>query len=114
MFKKFLIEEMKAIEKEINAKEDKMKTKDLELYYFGETPFQIIREKHLPVLKEIIGVKEFFNNENLNDDEFIDKQSYIMDKIYDYITSNKKIKLDFYNAYGVVLIDTLCQLVLEV
>lgn len=90
-----------------------MKTNELELYYFGETPFQRIREKHFSHLKEIIGVEELLNNQNLTDDEFEDKQQYIFDKIYKYISSNKRIRRDFYNAYGVVLIDTLCQLVLE-
>ena len=90
-----------------------MKTNDLELYYFGETPFQKLREKHFANLKEIIGVEELFNNESLTDDELMSKQMYIEDKIYKYISSNKRIRRDFYNAYGVVLIDTLCQLVLE-
>lgn len=90
-----------------------MKTNDLELYYFGENPFQNIREKHFANLKEIIGVEELFNNESLTDDELLGKQMYIEDKIYKYISSNKRIRQDFYNAYGVVLIDTLCQLVLE-
>ena len=90
-----------------------MKTNDLELYYFGETPFQKIREKHFTNLKEIIGIEELFNNESLTDDELMSKQVYIEDKIYKYISSNKRIRRDFYNAYGVVLIDTLCQLVLE-
>ncbi len=90
-----------------------MKTNELELYYFGEAPFQNIREKHFANLKEIIGVEELFNNESLTDDELMSKQMYIEDKIYKYISSNKRIRQDFYNAYGVVLIDTLCQLVLE-
>ena len=90
-----------------------MKTNDLELYYFGEAQFQKIREKHFSNLKGIIGVKELLNNQDLTDDEFENKQRHIFDEIYKYISSNNRIKRDFYNAYGVVLIDTLCQLVLE-
>jgi len=90
-----------------------MRIDELELYYFGEKPFQIIREKHFGPLKELIGIEELFNNQNLTDDEFQDKQMYICDKIYKYISSNKRIRRDFYNAYGVVLINTLCDLVLE-
>ena len=90
-----------------------MKTNELELYYFGEAQFQKIREKHLSNLKEIIGVKELLNNQDLTDDEFEHKQRHIFDEIYKYISSNKRIRRDFYNAYGVVLIDTLCQFVLE-
>lgn len=90
-----------------------MRTDELELYYFGEKSFQKIREKHFVKLKELIGVNEFFNNEVLTDEEFQDKRMYICDKIYKYISSNKRIKRDFYNAYDVVLINTLCDLVLE-
>jgi len=90
-----------------------MKTNELELYYFGEAPFKNIREKHFANLKEIIGVEELFNNAALTDDELLGKQMYIEDKIYEYISSNKRVRRDFYDAYGVVLIDTLCQFVLE-
>lgn len=90
-----------------------MKTNELELYYFGEAQFQKIREKHFSHLKDIIGVKELLNNQDLTDDEFEHKQRHIFDEIYKYISSNKRIRRDFYNAYGVVLIDTLCQFVLE-
>lgn len=90
-----------------------MKTNELELYYFGKAEFQKIREKHFSNLKEIIGVKELLNNQDLTDDEFEHKQRHIFDEIYKYISSNKRIRRDFYNAYGVVLIDTLCQFVLE-
>jgi len=90
-----------------------MRIDELELYYFGEKPFQKIREKHFGSLKELIGIEELFNNQDLTDDEFQDKQMYICDKIYKYISSNKIIRRDFYNAYGVVLINTLCDLVLE-
>ena len=90
-----------------------MRIDELETYYFGEKPFQSIREKNFGPLKELIGIEELFNNQDLTDDEFQDKQMYICDKIYKYISSNKRIKKDFYNAYGVVLIDTLCDLVLE-
>ena len=90
-----------------------MRIDELELYYFGEKSFQKIREKHFGPLKELIEIEELFNNQNLTDDEFQDKQMYICDKIYKYISSNKRIRRDFYNAYGVVLINTLCDLVLE-
>jgi len=90
-----------------------MRIDELELYYFGEKSFQMIREKHFGPLKKLIGIEELFNNQNLTDDEFQDKQMYICDKIYKYISSNKRIRRDFYNAYGVVLINTLCDLVLE-
>lgn len=90
-----------------------MKTNELELYYFGEAQFQMIREKHFSNLKDIIGVKELLNNQDLTDDEFEHKQRHVFDEIYKYISSNKRIRRDFYNAYGVVLIDTLCQFVLE-
>lgn len=90
-----------------------MKTNELELYYFGEAQFQKIREKHFSHIKDIIGVKELLNNQDLTDDEFEHKQRHIFDEIYKYISSNKRIRRDFYNAYGVVLIDTLCQFVLE-
>ena len=90
-----------------------MKTNELELYYFGEAQFQMIREKHFSNLKDIIGVKELLNNQDLTDDEFEHKQRHVFDEIYKYISSNKRIRRDFYNAYGVVLINTLCQFVLE-
>ena len=90
-----------------------MRIDELETYYFGERPFQSIREKHFGPLKELIEVEELFNNQDLTDDEFQDKQMYICDKIYKYISSNKRIRRDFYNAYGVLLINTLCDLVLE-
>lgn len=90
-----------------------MRIDELEAYYFGERPFQSIREKHFGPLKELIGVEELFNNQDLTDDEFQDKQMYICDKIYKYISFNKRIRRDFYNAYGVLLINTLCDLVLE-
>ena len=90
-----------------------MRKEELELYYFGEEPFKKIRDKHFNKLYEVIGVEELLNNQNLTDDEFYVKQRYILDKIYNYISSCKRIRRDFYNAYGVVLIDTLCNLVLE-
>ena len=90
-----------------------MRKEELELYYFGEEPFKKIRDKHFNKLYEVIGVEELLNNQNLTDNEFDVKQRYILDKIYKYISSCKRIRRDFYNAYGVVLIDTLCNLVLE-
>lgn len=90
-----------------------MKLKDLESYYFADKEFQKIREKHFPKLKEILDVNDFFNNETLTEKKFTQKQISMFDKIFNYIKSNKRIRRDFYNAYGVIVIDTMCDLVLE-
>ena len=44
-----------------------MRIDELELYYFEEKSFQKIREKHFGPLKELIGIEELFNNQDLTD-----------------------------------------------
>ena len=90
-----------------------MRKEDLKEYFFSTKELINIRDKYFTKLKEIIGVENLFNNQSLTDEELLDKQLDICDKIYEFISSNKRIKRDFYNVYGVVFINTLCNLVLD-
>ena len=90
-----------------------MRKEDLKEYYFSTEALNKIRDKYFVKLKEIVGVNNLFNNQNLTDEELIDKQLYMCDNIHKFISSCKRIRRDFFNAYGVVMINTLCNLVLE-
>lgn len=90
-----------------------MRKEDLKEYYFSTKELIKIRDKYFDKLKEIVVIDNLFNNQSLTDEELLDKQNYICNNIYKFISSNKRIRRDFYNAYGVVLINTLCNLVLE-
>ena len=90
-----------------------MKREEFESYYFATEPFKKIREKHFPKIKEILDSNEFFNNQNLSEDEVDAKRFHMEEKLYKYISSCKRIRRDFYNAYGVITIDSLCELVMQ-
>ena len=57
-----------------------MKKDEFEEYYFATETFKKIRQKHFSKIKEILDSDEFFNNENLSEDE-VDTKRFHMEKV---------------------------------
>ena len=92
-----------------------MNIQDLEIYYFCTPDIDTIREKYFKSFKEIVGVENFFNNAELDDEARADKQDQLIDKISDYIEAHEDMKKEILEAYhttdlfviGVLLLQSL-------
>lgn len=90
-----------------------MNNKDLELYFFNTYSLETVRNKYFPKLKEIVKSEDFFNNEDLSLDKRLEKRSYMENKIYKFILSDKSIEEEFSSAYGLCAVNILCEFVLQ-
>ncbi|MBE5741216.1 MAG: hypothetical protein E7351_01620 [Clostridiales bacterium] len=92
----------------------KKEHKLLESYYFCNEDLNYIRKKYFKFLKELIDIQSCFcDNENLSEDERLEKAGNITDKLYKYLTTNKTAKREFEKAYSIDIQPELCDIVLQ-